>query len=69
MDRKSVKDIAKDAAAEIAIGILLKFSKVNDLTPEQQIQLDEDARSVAEVVMIDVFEPFLVEDEDEDLNF
>lgn len=61
MDRETVKDIVKDAAAEIAIGVLLRYGKVNDLSKEQQIQLDADARLVAEVVIIDAFEPFLVD--------
>jgi len=64
MDRETVKDIVKDivkdAAAEIAVGILLRYGKLNDLSKEQQIQLDADARLVAEVVIIDAFEPFLI---------
>ena len=61
MDLETVKAIVKDAAAEIAVGTLLRFSRLNELTKEQQIQLDADARSVAEVVMIDAFQPFLTE--------
>lgn len=60
MDRNTVKDIIRDAAAEIALGAVLRYGKLNDLSREQQKQLDEAARSVAEVVMVDVFEPFLI---------
>ena len=64
MELETVKGIVRDAAAEIAVGILLRYSKLNELTAAQQIQLDADARSVAEVVIIDAFQPFLVEEDE-----
>lgn len=59
MGESFVNEVIRDAAREIALGVLLRFGKLNELTKEQQIQLDSDTQQVAEVVMKDALGPFL----------
>lgn len=63
MDKDTVKDIARDVAKEIAMGVLLRYGKLNEMTVEQQMQLNSDTKSIAEIVIIDAFQPFLVKND------
>lgn len=59
MKENFVSEIIRDFAKEIAIGVLLRFGKLNELTKDQMIQLDADTQQVAGVVMQDALGPFL----------